>query len=495
MIATQRGSRFDKLELVALILSMWAGSIHAASPPDGEVSRIRLQRFDVHFQVADSASIQAVDLWYTADAGRTWKRHDIDPPRRSSPVPFVAPREGLYGLYVIVHNESGSSSPPPKEGTEPQQWVFVDWTPPLVQLHVAQKDMAFASTRRVALRWTAYDAHILARPIDVYYRVQDQRLWIPVELHLPNSGRYDWQVPPTVGGTVVIKLVVSDRGGHVVERFSEPLEIDSGTVPTATGGAEDTKPDLRPRVMVNRGLILDSDTEPSLPQSAGAGTPAGPDRSSDSATTKDSKAIPNAPRPDSGSRRKVGSEVAGEQGKLQRPETTGSMGPATRPSADATRGKRLHEIGTWHRERGELAIAVSRLKEAVEADPTRIEAQQELAGLLMVQGKPAEATVLYRSILKQQPDHREAQKGLALALVGNREYTSARRVLMEIAATDDHNADAWLQLGDVCFLMGDRDAARDYWTKASKTDARAVSVIDMAQKRLVAYPPLSLAQE
>jgi hypothetical protein len=491
------------LRVVAVLPLTFAMPVTAVQPPpETEIPRIGSQEFEVHFQVAEGVDVQSAELWFTMDSGTTWHRVEMDPPPRSSPLPFVAPEEGLYGFLVIVNDRSGASAARPTSETMPQQWCLVDWTPPLVQLHVAQKDTAFARTRRVALRWTAYDAHLLSRPIDLYYRVQGQQGFLPIELGLPNSGRYDWRVPDRVSGPVVIKIAVSDRGGHVAERFSEPLEINAAA-PLATSRSADvvqTKAMLR--AIANRPLDAtspeadDEHIPTSMPSGAGDG-PALPGNALASPARSNAEFHPWL----SGSSTKasfgsvVNSAVVWADPNERPTDAPGGKGGALPSSGSVSRARELYEAATWYRLRGELPIARLRLQQALESDPRLIDARQDLAGVMFLQGDHAEAIRSYGEILAQSPNHRGALKGLALAAMAGRDYASAKRALTRLTTINATDGEAWLNLGDVCFLAGDHRTARDCWAKAVTPNSGDAAIAEQARKRLAAYASLSLPHE
>jgi tetratricopeptide (TPR) repeat protein len=180
----------------------------------------------------------------------------------------------------------------------------------------------------------------------------------------------------------------------------------------------------------------------------------------------------------------------------ERPAGSGATKGAPPQSVKTTdRAKELYEAATWYRLRGELPSARLRLQEALESDPTFTDARQDLAGVLLLQGNHSEAAKLYQEILAQVANHRGAMKGLALAAMAGRDYASARRVLTRLAAIDDADGEVWLNLGDVCFLAGDRQAAREYWTKAAPPGSNATAIAEQARMRLAAYAPLPLPRD
>jgi len=473
------------------VLGVAAVPLVAIDPPDeATIPRIRDKAFEVHFQTDDATAIRSVEVWFTLDRGRTWARYVPDPPDRSSPVMFVAPKEGLYGLFVIVGNDYGASATPPTAGTAPQQWCFVDWHPPLVQLHVAAKEEGFDRTRRVVLKWTACDAHLTNRPIDLYYMTRDGGGWIPIDLQLPNSGRYDWRVPDEVGGDILVKLSVEDRGGHVVERFSERLDIPV-VVSSPSAPASSVRLAAPQRALANQAMFAATEAR-TPPTTRRAETPAPSSRPTASRPERRSTPIPRRP----GSR--PPRRVLAQDDSARSPTTVAAAVVAA--ESDRGRAKRLYRAGTYYRlrgqhgQRGDLAIAALRFREALRADPDHPDARLDLAGVLLTQGKMSEAIEAYELLLAQSQNHRGALRGLALAMVRQRQYPAAKRYLMQLVGLCPEDGEAWLDLGDVCHQMGSVRAARDYWQKAGTLPNGADDVIARARQRLAAYKPLPLVK-
>lgn len=493
-----------------VVLGVLTAPVVALSPPDEATTpRIRDKEFEVHFQTDDAEAIRSVEVWYTLDRGKTWARYVPDPPQRRSPVMFVAPSEGLYGLFVIVSNDYGASAVPPTAGTAPQQWCFVDWHSPVVQLHVAAKEEGFESTRRVVLKWTACDAHLTNRPIDLHYMARDGGGWIPIDLQLPNSGRYDWRVPDQVGGDIVVKLSVDDRGGHVVERFSERLEIPAVIPRQQEGSRPSVRAVVPRRALANRRMFAASDAKPSpATRRADAPTPSSRPTASQPEHIRERRSPPPPRRPASRPPRRI----LAQADPSRSPTTVAAAVVADDPSrseldpaatsaqADRERAKRLYRAGTYYRlrgqhgQRGDLAIAALRFQEALRADSSHADARLDLAGVLLTQGRTAEAIEAYELLLAQSQNHHGALQGLALAMVRQRQYPAAKRYLMQLVGLSPEDDEAWLNLGDVSHQMGNIRAARDYWHKAAALPGGADDVIARARRRLATYKPLPLVQ-
>lgn len=180
--------------------------------------------FDIDYVVQEEAlPLESVELWYTPDDGRTWHHYGRDEDGRS-PVSFDAPSEGGYGFYLVIANSAGASSAPPVAGTMPHVRAFIDFTPPVVQMHPPRQTTVLGA-RVVQLRWTVIDAHLRDRPIDLQYRLGSDGAWKVISGALPNTGLYDWRIPDELTGSVVFKVTAVDRGGHRVGSEGSPLAI------------------------------------------------------------------------------------------------------------------------------------------------------------------------------------------------------------------------------------------------------------------------------
>ena len=136
----------------------------SAATYGSEPVNLQARLFDIEYDVNDAAlPLETVELWYTQDDGTTWQRYGFDDDRLS-PFPFEAQSEGQYGFFVVLTNETGSSANPPTQGTPPHQWAFVDYTPPVVQLHTLRQTTVLAQ-RVLQVRWTAIDSNFGARPV------------------------------------------------------------------------------------------------------------------------------------------------------------------------------------------------------------------------------------------------------------------------------------------------------------------------------------------
>jgi hypothetical protein len=222
--------------------------VHALAYADGaDPVRVQSRVFDIDYHVNEGAlPLDSVQLWYTTDGCATWHQYGLDEDRQS-PISFHTPGEGLFGFYLVLTNAVGSSSIAPSASSEPHCWAFVDYTPPVVQLHPLRQTTLLGQTA-LQVRWTAIDAHLEGRPIEIVYRQPPAETWLAVTTHpLANTGRYDWRLPQSLAGQLEVSLKVRDKGGHVAYSDRQVVEITpsdpAGSVPTVPGEADRRAPE------------------------------------------------------------------------------------------------------------------------------------------------------------------------------------------------------------------------------------------------------------
>lgn len=223
-----------------------AAAVPALAAP--EIPKVRSRTFEIDYQVNDGAlPLRGVQLWYTMDAGVTWHNFGLDPDGRS-PILFTAPQEGLYGFFLVATNDAGASSEPPGSGRAPQRSAFVDYTPPVVQFHPVRPGAA-PGPRVLHLKWTAIDANLGSRPIEIAYRELPDGRWETVARALPNTGRFDWRLDGDLHGRIMLRISVRDKGGNRSEAALGASDLDAlFASQTAVGPAESpaSKPVVNP---------------------------------------------------------------------------------------------------------------------------------------------------------------------------------------------------------------------------------------------------------
>lgn len=396
----------------ALIIAFCITLPAFASGEPASPASIRSREIELHYRLVDCPTGWTIDLWYTRDRGASWHQYAAEATPRS-PLVFTAPGEGLYGFILAPREKTTAPSTPPPHAT-PQRWIFVDYTPPLVQWDGVEPAGGEGSHPQLQLRWTAFDDHFPARPVSLAYQTSDDSTWHIIDAALPNVGRYDWTVPASLRGQVTVRLTVHDLGGHVVERLHGPVSLDRfARAPTS-----------RPT------------SQPALPE----------------------------------------------------PRLVAATRPSGPPEAEAANRKKAEELyqqASWSLVRGQYPVAAERLQEALELAPDMLPAITDLAGIHCSQKDYDKALQLYHSVLSRNAQYAPALRGAALAYAVRKQYPQARDALTRLLAVDQKDANAWLDLGDVMFMLGSASDARAHWSRAATLDV--VDVARKARRRLELY--------
>lgn len=420
-------------------------------PPPDRVRYVRTPRVQVDFRLrTDPAAVTGVQLWFTADLSRTWQQANLGD-QRTSPITWPAPHDGLYGLYLVLENTAGVSSEPPTAGTAPQQWVFLDTTPPRLRFLDASPDANFSTTRRLLLRWSAADDNPTDRPIGLHYKPEGATLFLPIATDLDNVGSYAWTVPDSVHKSFVVKVSASDRAGHLSEALSKEVVLERFSDVPLRDATRASGPSR-----ANSPAAANAHGSQPRKEAAGDGTEA----------SRTGSAPAESSLPDS----------------IVPPSVASDETPAT------LRARALYRQASAHRLRGDWDLAAQRLHEALELDPRLADARLDLAGVLFKQKHFDGSEREYRRLLADDPERVNALRGLALVQATRAQYPASRQTLRKLLALRPDDAEIWLFLGDVTFFMGDRPAARQAWGRASSLGKSDGDLAERARKRLAIYP-------
>lgn len=164
-----------------------------------------------------------VDIWITPDQGDSWRRLAEEAPRRN-PLQINLPGEGLFGVRLVAINGNGFGGNAPKRGDQPNFWVEVDSTAPLLQLGNID---AFTDGVALTICWQANDRNFGATPINLSYRSEADPTWQPLARGLKNTGQYRWQFPRDKGERFYIRVEATDQAGNVAHVDTpSPIVLD-----------------------------------------------------------------------------------------------------------------------------------------------------------------------------------------------------------------------------------------------------------------------------
>lgn len=201
---------------------------HRPGPPPANVRLVNSDTFHIGYKVEDvgPSGVGRVDLYITENGGQRWFHYGHDPDR-TSPFRVKVPRDGEYGFSFRIMNGVGLVAIPPQPGDAPDITIVVDRVPPEAQLFPIRQVDAPQGTIRLRLEWNASDRQLAERPISLYHASRRTGPWERITERLPDTGRFEWEVPPEVDQKVYIRLEVRDAAGNVTRvDADEPFIID-----------------------------------------------------------------------------------------------------------------------------------------------------------------------------------------------------------------------------------------------------------------------------
>jgi hypothetical protein len=201
--------------------------------PRGNVRMVNSKTFTLNYDVKEvgPSRVSTVDIWYTQD-GQSWhklrtqKCTDSADAKGPFAVEIKVDAEGLYGFTLVVHSGVGLSERPPQVGDEPQVWVEVDVTKPVIQLAKIVVGRG-PDLGKLTITWRATDKNLTDRPITLSYAESSDGPWTTIAEKLENTGRYVWKMPDTKPYQFLVRAEAVDRAGNVgVAVTAEKIAVD-----------------------------------------------------------------------------------------------------------------------------------------------------------------------------------------------------------------------------------------------------------------------------
>ena len=197
-----------------------ASGTDASAQPRFCVVNHKLVLLSYDFKNVGPSGVSGVEVYFTRD-GKGW--HKMDGVQNENPA-WVELEEGTFGLYLVARTGLGGGREAPTEADQPQMWVKVDLTKPVVFLNSVQQSNG---TRTLTANWTARDDNFGRQPINLTYAEDTRGPWMPIATNIENSGTYTWQIPPSTPSSFYVRVEAVDLAGNVDNSTSQsPVKID-----------------------------------------------------------------------------------------------------------------------------------------------------------------------------------------------------------------------------------------------------------------------------
>lgn len=161
----------------------------------------------------EGAAPKGVQMWISLDAAQwlPWQWSD----KPVEPFTFTPPRQGKILLALAPAEKETAALP--SHGYQSVAIVF-DWDKPLLRLISHSVHAEADGQAALRLEWAAYDENLGERPIGVHWRRSAEEPWQAAVADLPNSGVYEWALPPQLAGkTLDVCLRATDQAGNLAE--------------------------------------------------------------------------------------------------------------------------------------------------------------------------------------------------------------------------------------------------------------------------------------
>src|SRR5262249_22685166 len=200
-----------------------------ADPGRDNVRKVKSKTISLNYQIQDDgpSGVASVEVWWTRDT-KLWNVHQ-QPATRQGPYTVTVDSEGVYGFTLIAKSGVGLGERPPSAGDQPQIWVEVDTTAPLV--HITNVEVGRGVDQgKLMVYWTASDKNLAKQPIKISYAAKPEGPWVPITgaTNLENApGRFVWQMQEGIPYMFHVRVEATDEAGNVgFADTPQPVKVD-----------------------------------------------------------------------------------------------------------------------------------------------------------------------------------------------------------------------------------------------------------------------------
>lgn len=172
------------------------------------------------------SGVSKVEIWITADGGKTWSRKGEDSDM-VSPALVDLPGEGVHGLIVHAVNGSGGGDPPPGPNTPPDIVLEVDSTRPSTRI-VGVKPSGQEAAGGIDISYEVTDKNLGAQPVTLLVASRKGGPWTPLAQRVANTGTFRWDVPRHAGFEFHFRVEAVDLAGNIgAAETDQPVRFDT----------------------------------------------------------------------------------------------------------------------------------------------------------------------------------------------------------------------------------------------------------------------------
>jgi hypothetical protein len=241
-----------------------------ASP---KVTYVRSKRFKLNYRTSHpgDSGIRNVEVWMTQDNKESYTRYASNAPE-TGPYEVTVRAQGRYGFVLRPISGVGRAADPPGVRQEPQVWVEVDETDPVVRISdVRLAEGADGGT--LTIRYVATDKFLRLRPISVLKRLKGSEEWVPIRTDEENKGVITFDTKG-LGAEFHVKVEAMDEAGNRgFDVWKESIKNDPHTPKVELEGVEVVPEERRPPPGTPG--VTDGSSYKPAPATSGSFTPSG----------------------------------------------------------------------------------------------------------------------------------------------------------------------------------------------------------------------------
>ncbi len=206
----------------------FASSSPPPPPAQSRTMMVHSRNLRLSYDLTDvgKSNVSKIQVWATQDT-KAWKKLTEQEQANPPVIDVQVDREGRWGFKLLARSGVGRGEPEPQPGTQPDFWVQVDESKPVVAIQGVSVD-GTPENALMTIRWTATDPHLAEKPITISYSENGQPPWTTMVNGLANDGRFVWSIPTELPHhSVFIKVEAADQAGNVgFAQTDKPVPID-----------------------------------------------------------------------------------------------------------------------------------------------------------------------------------------------------------------------------------------------------------------------------